>query len=66
VRYIGLDRRESLRDTTVLKTSKKVSRARKMILEKFPDMVSCSGTRIEDGGRQVIPNWKMKPGKKRN
>lgn len=60
VSWIGLDKRESLRDTTVPKSPELIAECKRIILGTFPDMVSCNGERVLDGGRQVIPNWRMK------
>jgi hypothetical protein len=60
VSWIGLDKRESLRDTTVHKSEEVVNESIRIILGAFPEMVTCRGTRTLDGGKQVIPNWRMR------
>lgn len=59
VLWIGLNKAKSLRNSVASKTPEEIELAKEIILGKFPDMVSCIGTRTLDGGRQVIPNWKM-------
>ena len=63
VRFIGLDKRESLRDSSVGKSEAIIQQSKDIILGAFPQLVSCNGTRTLDGGKQVIPNWKLRPGK---
>lgn len=60
VTWIGIDKRESLRDSATDDSPEIQENARRIILGTFPDMVSCDGHRILDGGLQVIPNWRMK------
>lgn len=64
VMFIGLDKRESLRDSSMSKTPAVQERAKKIILSKFPGMVTCTGYRTVDGGRQTIPNWRLQRGKR--
>jgi hypothetical protein len=59
VAWIGLDKRESLRDTTVPKSPELIQKCKDIILGKFPGIVTCTGERVLDGGRQVIPNWRL-------
>lgn len=59
VSWIGLDKRESLRDSVASKTPEEIELAKEIILGAFPGMVTCKGTRTLDGGRQVIPNWRL-------
>lgn len=61
VKFIGLDRTESLRNSSILKSPKLVEECKERILSEFPDLISCKGERVLDGGKQVIPNWRMKP-----
>lgn len=63
VRFIGLDKRASLRDSSMSKTPEAIAKAREIILARFPNTVKCVGTRTLDGGRQVIPNWRLVRGK---
>jgi hypothetical protein len=63
VQFIGLDKREAMRDTITHKTQEGIELSKEIILGKFPDLVSCDGTRVLDGGNQEIPNWRMKRGK---
>lgn len=60
VTWIGLDKRESLRDSATDDSPEIQENARRIILGRFPHMVSCNGTRTLDNGRQTIPNWRMK------
>jgi len=60
VTWIGLDKRESLRDSATDDSPEIQENARRIILGTFPEMVTCNGTRTLDNGRQTIPNWRMK------
>lgn len=62
VAFIGLDKRETLRDSSMSKTPDVVERAKQIILGEFGDIVTCKGQRILDDGRQVIPNWRLVAG----
>ena len=59
VSWIGLDKRASLRDSSMNKTPEVIAKAKEIILGKFPNQVSCVGTRVLDGGQQEIPDWRM-------
>jgi hypothetical protein len=59
VSFIGLDKRESLRDSSMNKSPSVIKKSKEIILKKFPGMVTCNGTRVLDDGRQEIPNWRM-------
>lgn len=61
VKSIGLDRTESLRGSSILKTPELVEECKSRILEEFPGMVRCDKVKEHDGGRQVVPNWQMRP-----
>lgn len=60
VSFIGLDKTKSLRGSSMNKSAEIIERAKKIILSKFPQAVTCNGQRILDGGRQIIPNWRLK------
>lgn len=62
VRFIGFNKRESA-DTSSDSSSKHIDPAafeetRRIILERFPKMVTCDGTRWV--GTTQIPNWKLR------
>jgi hypothetical protein len=62
VNFIGLEKRISQRDSVMGRTPEKIELAKKMILEEFGNIVTCTGTRTLDDGRQTIPNWRLKRG----
>ena len=59
VTWIGLDKRESLRETSVPKSPELIAECKRIILGAFPNMVTCYGERVLDNGQQIIPNWRM-------
>lgn len=60
VSFIGLDKTKSLRGSSMNKSPEVIERAKKIILSKFPQAVTCNGVRVLDGGNQIIPNWRLK------
>jgi hypothetical protein len=62
VNYIGLDKRKSLRDSSMSKTPDIQEEAKAIILGRFSDTVTCKGTRTMDDGMQTIPNWRLVAG----
>jgi len=59
VAFIGLDKRSTLRESSMSKTPEVIAKAKEIILSRFPDSVTCDGERVLDDGRQVIPNWRL-------
>ncbi len=59
VAFIGLDKRASLRESSMNKSPEVIQKAKDIILSRFPDSVTCDGERVLDDGRQVIPNWRL-------
>lgn len=64
VRFIGFDKKGSA-DTSEDSSSKTISQedfnqSRDLILQRFPGMVTCNGTRWIHNGTHEIANWKMK------
>jgi hypothetical protein len=62
VNFIGLDKRESLRDSSMSKTPEVIAKAKDIILTRFMWTVTCDGERVLDDGNQIIPNWRLVPG----
>jgi hypothetical protein len=62
VNFIGLDKRASLRESSMSKTPEVIAKAKEIILKRFSDTVTCNGERVLDDGRQIIPNWRLVPG----
>jgi len=59
VAFIGLDKRSTLRASSMSKTPEVIAKAKEIILSRFPDSVTCDGERVLDDGMQVIPNWRL-------
>jgi len=64
VAAIGVDKREALRDSSMNKSKEVQEEAKRIILSRFPDTVTCNGYRTLDGGLQTIPNWRLVRGPK--
>jgi len=63
VRFIGFDKKSSTvtaGQTSINVTQEQIDASRDKILEKFPGMVTCNGTRKINGGKHTIANWRMK------
>lgn len=57
---LGFDKRGStIVQTSINATQEQINASTKLILQKFPDMVSCNGTRFILDGKYEIPNWRM-------
>jgi hypothetical protein len=66
VAFIGFDKGKSTvtaGQTSVTATQEEIYFSRDLILQRFPDMVTCEGTRLIDGGAKEIMNWRMRKGK---
>ena len=68
VKHIGIDKRSctvTAGQTSISESAARWEADRQMILARFPDMVSCDGTRWINNGRDEIVNWKLLRGRKR-
>jgi hypothetical protein len=68
VAFIGFDKRGSTvtaGQTSVSATPEEVQWSHEIVLKNFPNMVSCTGTRWINGGKDEIANWRMKRSKTR-
>lgn len=69
VKFIGFDKSLSTAvagHTSTEQDQAKLDASKDIILAKFPEMVTCTGTRTINNGKFVIPNWRMRRTKDSN
>lgn len=63
--FIGFDKSKSTAvagHSSTTTNQDAINKSRDTILARFPNTVTCNGTRFIDNGRFEIPNWRMKKG----
>lgn len=62
VGFIGFDKSLSTMATSVVASQEELDREKDMILQRFPGMVTCNGTRWIHSGTLEIANWRLQRG----
>lgn len=60
---IGFDKKQSTvtaMQSSIVATPEQVQASRDLILNRFPDMVTCNGTRFINNGKDEIANWRFR------